>query len=596
MGQIVMVVAADDTRQRDVELALSMIENCGVVLMVLNKADKTDVGAYYGYYGMSPDRRDRTVPGRPHRIGIRSGTGWPPLSPHAASRGSLPRAVQHGLRIPRGRADDQVRAGDRLRETWTNNVNLDPTPTRKSDLVTEITPAFAFHEHGDHTKVDASVSLPVLLYARTGSENNSFYPSVNALGDVNFFNGFLHVEGAVTISQQYFTPFGAQPVDLANATDNRYRSTSYSVSPYIQGTAPNGIHYEVRNNNVWTNLSGSPITASNARYTEFLAKAGSPEEARTGWNANYDYTNVQFNDQNSIKTQLFRVAPFYRVTPQLRMDLSAGYESNDYTLTSSNDFIYGIGFRWRPTERTDVVGRWEHRFFGSSYLFTFDHRTPLTVWNVQVSRNITTYPQQIARLGAGSNVSDFINTLFLSAYPDPALRQQAVEQFIRDRGLPPTLTQPVSLYAEQILLQQSQSATIGLIGARNSIFFSVFNVKTEPISAAGNPLPPSLSRERQYAGRGGALQWTNRLTQAVNLLVNLNAYRTVSNAPLNSLRSREARSPHCPTRSLRARSGSSELVTKGYGRPRLPNTTRRRLLPGSPTRYGSAQCTNPSTG
>jgi protein-tyrosine kinase len=51
MGQIVMVVAADNTRQQVVNLALSTIENCDVVLMVLNKADKTDVGAYYGYYG-----------------------------------------------------------------------------------------------------------------------------------------------------------------------------------------------------------------------------------------------------------------------------------------------------------------------------------------------------------------------------------------------------------------------------------------------------------------------------------------------------------------------------------------------------------------
>ncbi|MCC6198219.1 MAG: tyrosine-protein kinase family protein [Burkholderiales bacterium] len=54
MGQIVMVVAADDTRQRDVDLALGTIENCEIVLMVLNKADKTDVGAYYGYYGDEP--------------------------------------------------------------------------------------------------------------------------------------------------------------------------------------------------------------------------------------------------------------------------------------------------------------------------------------------------------------------------------------------------------------------------------------------------------------------------------------------------------------------------------------------------------------
>ncbi|HEY2863952.1 MAG TPA: XrtA-associated tyrosine autokinase [Casimicrobiaceae bacterium] len=50
MGQIVMVVAADSTRQHAVNLALATIENCPIVLMMLNKADKTDVGTYYGYY------------------------------------------------------------------------------------------------------------------------------------------------------------------------------------------------------------------------------------------------------------------------------------------------------------------------------------------------------------------------------------------------------------------------------------------------------------------------------------------------------------------------------------------------------------------
>jgi protein-tyrosine kinase len=50
MGQIVMVVAADSTRQQAVHLALETIEDCEIVLMMLNKADKTDVGTYYGYY------------------------------------------------------------------------------------------------------------------------------------------------------------------------------------------------------------------------------------------------------------------------------------------------------------------------------------------------------------------------------------------------------------------------------------------------------------------------------------------------------------------------------------------------------------------
>jgi protein-tyrosine kinase len=50
MGQIVMVVAADATSQHAVNQALGTIEACEVVLMVLNKASRTDVGTYYGYY------------------------------------------------------------------------------------------------------------------------------------------------------------------------------------------------------------------------------------------------------------------------------------------------------------------------------------------------------------------------------------------------------------------------------------------------------------------------------------------------------------------------------------------------------------------
>jgi len=50
MGQILMVVAADSTLQSEVSLALSTIDSCEIVHMMLNKASRTDVGAYYGYF------------------------------------------------------------------------------------------------------------------------------------------------------------------------------------------------------------------------------------------------------------------------------------------------------------------------------------------------------------------------------------------------------------------------------------------------------------------------------------------------------------------------------------------------------------------
>jgi protein-tyrosine kinase len=50
MGQVVMVVGADSTARSVVREALTLIERCEVVLMLLNKATTSSTAAYYGYY------------------------------------------------------------------------------------------------------------------------------------------------------------------------------------------------------------------------------------------------------------------------------------------------------------------------------------------------------------------------------------------------------------------------------------------------------------------------------------------------------------------------------------------------------------------
>jgi len=51
MGQVIMVIAADDTPQGSVTDALASVENCPVVVTLLNKASPRDSGNYYGSYG-----------------------------------------------------------------------------------------------------------------------------------------------------------------------------------------------------------------------------------------------------------------------------------------------------------------------------------------------------------------------------------------------------------------------------------------------------------------------------------------------------------------------------------------------------------------
>lgn len=51
VGQVVVVVEADRTPQKSLNQALATIESCPVVLPLLNKISRSEVGAYYGYYG-----------------------------------------------------------------------------------------------------------------------------------------------------------------------------------------------------------------------------------------------------------------------------------------------------------------------------------------------------------------------------------------------------------------------------------------------------------------------------------------------------------------------------------------------------------------
>jgi uncharacterized protein (PEP-CTERM system associated) len=416
-------------------------------------------------------------------------------------------------------------------ETLTNNVNLVTSDSRRSDWVTQLTPSLRVTEKGARTSLVGFLSLPVLLYARTGNENNNAYPSADLLGDIALVENWLHVEGQITISQQYFNPFGGQPLGLDNATQNRYESDTYRLSPYVKGVTPGHVSYELRNNNVWTNVNNTPVTADDFRYTQFKGNAAQAETT-VGWQADFDVNDVTVNNRDKFRSRLVRLQPVYKVDPQLKLVATVGYEENHFPSDESNNAVYGGAFEWHPTPRTNVTGSLEHRFFGAGYLFSFDHRTPLSVWTLRVSRNNSSFPQQLANLPAGGDVSALLNNLFLTTIPDPALRQQAIDQFIRDRGLPSVLSSPLNLYSQQVFLQQSQTASVGLLGTRNTVVLTLFNVRSQPISASGEVLTLPVNFGDNSRQTGISLLWSHKLTPAVVVDATIERFRTVANSPL----------------------------------------------------------------
>jgi uncharacterized protein (PEP-CTERM system associated) len=386
------------------------------------------------------------------------------------------------------------------------------------------------NEKGARASLTGDLEVPILLYARTGGQNNAVLPQGSLTGRVEALEKFLYVEGAASVQQTYFNPFGAQPVSVATATANRYQAQSYRASPYIKGEEKGEVKYEFRDDNIWTDLNNTPAAVTRAYTNKLLGKL-SHDPTPLGWSAEYDRTSDKFGDQRALVSELGRLRVPAQLDPLLQVSASGGYEDNRYTFSNPRGPIYGAGAEWRASQTMTVKGNWEHRFFGSSYDFSFDDRTPLSTWSVKASRNITSYPQQLAALPTGGDVQSILNQLLLSQIPDQAARQSAINQIISGAGLPAFLSSPLTLYAEQIYLQELESATAGILGARNNLLFTIFRARTEAITGAGTPLPPSLAALTDNTQRGGNVVWDHYLTPVVSFNVNVQYTQTSANAP-----------------------------------------------------------------
>src|SRR5687768_16155478 len=97
---------------------------------------------------------------------------------------------------------------------WTNNVSLNAGDERESDFVFTLTPRVGVDHVTDRTLLRGIFSIPVSLYARTGDANNQALPEIDLFGKVEIVDRFFFVDAAVNVHQQFFNPFGSQPIGL----------------------------------------------------------------------------------------------------------------------------------------------------------------------------------------------------------------------------------------------------------------------------------------------------------------------------------------------------------------------------------------------
>ena len=408
-------------------------------------------------------------------------------------------------------------------EAYTDNANLAPTG-QLSSFITNVIPSLGVIGNGRRVQLNGSIAVQAQLY-RGEFDENQLYPRANLLGRVEAIEKFFYIEGSANVYQTYLSAFGPQPVGSIGQTNNRYTQQTYRVSPYISGRTIGEIGYLLRNDNVWTNLGNTPSGTSalgltGGYFDQWTGRLEGPVRTVSG-TAEAFTTYTKFPDQPSVNTSLGRAILNYRpVLQELRLFVDGGYERNDYPLQQTQGAIYGGGLEWRPSPLTDLLGQWEHRFFGGSYLGTFTHRNLYSALGLGASRNVYTYPQELLSLPAGGNVASLLDAALTAKIPDPVQRAAAVQDFIRQAGLPDTLQNSLTFYTQQVQLITQENASFALIGLRSVLALNAYYRKTQVISGAtGIPLPPivGIINNNNNTQVGGAITYSYRLTPTTSV-------------------------------------------------------------------------------
>lgn len=430
-----------------------------------------------------------------------------------------------------------------LKETHTDNVRLAPRGSERSDWITQIDPGISLIGNGSRLKFNANYQMQNFLYAKD-SRAHTLNHLLNADTNAKLVDEFLFLDGKAAISQQNISALGALAVDNANLTNNRTTVRSYSISPYLRHNFHEIASSELRytHDAVETTIFGLANRQSDGAL--FNLESGSAFKT-LGWGLDYNKQRTNYNGHTqtvgSAGSEAYSGNLRYQITARFALKITGGHEKFDYPSTGQKPegSTRTAGFAWAPTERTNIEASAGRRYFGDTYMLNASHRTLRTVWNLGYNEDITTTQSQFL-VPATINTATFLNNLWSASIPDPALRQQTVDTFIRNMGLPPSLADPVNYLSNRVFLQKRLQASVAVTGAKNTIMLSIFGMSRKAQTSAimdsallGTNNFASSDNTRQI---GGNVLWNCRVSSRTNVSISADASSTAKQSYLKSLK------------------------------------------------------------
>lgn len=357
--------------------------------------------------------------------------------------------------------------------TYTDNVNPAGEGAKQSDFITRVAPGVRVDGKSARASGKFDLKWQQSLYADNDAYDNH-QTSLAADGKLELVEQWLFIEASGNIAQRPISAFGTQGIANELINTNRTETSTYRLSPYIQGQLGGYADYQLRYSTTETSADSGVYAANGGTTAEAwsMRVSGDTRLASLGWSFNAERQNVSLGILDS-RTSRFYGTLEYRIDPQIKLLLNVGRESDNFSLAQNRSrTTSGYGIDWAPTERTLLSLKQDQRSYGDSYSLNFTHRTALSSWRLTDSRSVSLPAQQMTQAPM-SSAYDLLNQQLTSQYPDPAERAVRTFEQLALLGIQADALVYGNLMSLQPYEQRRQEASFSLTGANNTVTFTL---------------------------------------------------------------------------------------------------------------------------
>lgn len=372
-----------------------------------------------------------------------------------------------------------------VRETYTDNA-LPGQRNTKSDFITEIAPGIHIQGETARLKVFADYRLSEIMYA-SGSRGDRTLNSLNSFGTFEAVDNLLYVDFGGLVSQQDISAFATQTSSNVLSNSNRVEATNFRASPYLKGRIGTFANYELRYNYSSSDYQGSSFPGNDSSEWSGMVRGDTPF-TRLGWMINASDRTIEYQGGRKSNSDSTRLMLTYQVDPQVKVSVTAGSESNDYSSLNAKRYsTSGFGADWSFDERTTLSVFRESRFFGYGHTINFLHRTPLSAIQYVDTKNVSVLPNSQTTVGLGTwydllYAATASDPLFVGASPQQ--RSAAVLALMNMLNLPQNAQVTGGFLSQQASVARQRTLSYAILGIRNSVTFMVSRSERDRLGAA----------------------------------------------------------------------------------------------------------------